>query len=253
MNEQLASGHPLSCADLVDAAKNVLVLDIKSHKLANMGVQHRLAAQALPLNLFDGVAISDAKQIQCLGQAFHVGIAMLMALGALRGPLLPALQAKKHIVVVAWFNGIGAALIALVHLYRQGYFTGATVAFIHYDWDAVCGEVVTSWFESEKLLGGLDGFNLFVYTCDIAEMQCDTLHGHLERAGGGASMYWAGASTVTRVATSAPHTDDFSAGPPCQDLSWLNRYAQGIFGPKSIHFFDFTTQVGWCELVPRTW
>ena len=254
LNGLLAGETPLSAVDMGEVSKNLLVADAGNRRLTNTGVPARLAGQALPLNLFHNVAVSEAKQIECIGQSFHVGVTMLMALAALHGPLLPALQSKKHIVVVSWFDGIGSALIALVHLYRKGYFKGSTVAFIHYDWDAVCGEVVSSWFEREKGLGGLGGFTLFVYTSDIADMQCATLHAHLELAGGGASLYFAGAATLFRVATPLHHRlTPFRAGAPCQDLSWLNRYAQGMFGPKSIHFFDFTTPVGWCELVPRTW
>ena len=195
MNAQLANGTSLSEDQEAEVDKNVLVFDKETRELNNTRALQRLAAQALPLNLFHGVSISDEQQIKYVGNSFHVGVAMLMALAAVRGPLAPALEQSKPIVVVSWFNGIGAAVIAFVHLFRKGYFKGSTVSFIAYDWDALCGEVVTTWFQRENAAGGLDGFTLFVYTCDIADVQRETIHQHLELAGGGASMYWAGVSS----------------------------------------------------------
>ena len=165
--------------------------------------------------------LTEAQMRGLLGQSMDVATLLRHFLAHFVSTLAVTVAAKTPLVVLAPFNGRGAALEALVHLHLGGY--AVLGEYIGIDIDPLGGAIMLAWFRGEQRRnpGKLDDVKVSVYTCDMEKLSVTKLYAILRAARGPVHIY--------------------IGGPPCLDLSRLNRNGTGLWGEFSRLWAAFYT------------
>ena len=206
--------------------KNNATLDLRSLRGSQLGIRQALAGQHMDPAFYDAFnALPDvrvagpltaAEMRRCVGEGIDVAVLVRFSLAHLATLARLTDVRSLRLWVVSLFDGTASALWALLHLRTAGVLR--RIDYLAFDINPVSAAAKRAYFERLGL--PKEEVSFTVVTCDLSKLTKAAFYEHLRTLGG------------------RPHL--FYGGPPCSDLSRLNRYAEGVWGPKSrlfVHYF----------------